>query len=66
MAKKSGSIGHSLQNIVLGVFMPFVISIPSMVRHWYRKYLIRRGKWRIEDLTRYESISFCLQNRGEG
>ncbi len=55
---KRHEFGHSLQNIILGVFMPFIISIPSMVRYWYRKYLIRSGKKRIEDLTMYESIWF--------
>lgn len=29
--------GHALQNAVYGVFMPFIISIPSAVRYWYRR-----------------------------
>lgn len=48
--------GHGLQNIMLGVFMPFVIAIPSCIRYWYRelKYY-RRGK---EPKTEYDAIWF--------
>ena len=28
--------GHSLQNIVFGPLMPFLVSIPSAIRYWYR------------------------------
>lgn len=30
--------GHAIQNCMWGPFMPFVISIPSAVRYWYRMF----------------------------
>lgn len=50
--------GHGLQNILLGVFMPFLVSIPSMVRYWYREILVRTGKKCYHDLPDYDSIWF--------
>lgn len=50
--------GHGLQNIMLGVFMPFVIAIPSLVRHWYREWLVRSGKKLYSELPAYDSIWF--------
>ena len=37
--------GHAIQNCYFGVLMPFVVSIPSAVRYWYRelKYY-KKGK----------------------
>ena len=35
--------GHGLQNIMLGVFMPFIVSIPSCIRYWWRECKIRKG-----------------------
>ena len=35
---KSHEYGHSFQNMVLGFFMPFIVSIPSSLRYHYRKY----------------------------
>lgn len=49
--------GHGLQNILWGPLMLFVISIPSMIRFWYREYLIKKGK----TLKPYESIWFESQ-----
>jgi hypothetical protein len=34
---KNHELGHALQNAVFGVFMPFVVAIPSAVRYWYRR-----------------------------
>lgn len=50
--------GHGLQNIMLGVLMPFLVSIPSCVRYWYREYLIRSGKKQYHQLPDYDSIWF--------
>ncbi len=50
--------GHGLQNIMLGVFMPFLVSIPSAIRYWYREILVRSGKKRYHDLPDYDSIWF--------
>ena len=53
--------GHGLQNLIWGPLMPFVISIPSAIRYWYREYLVRfKGKKRW-DLPYYDSIWFECQ-----
>lgn len=54
---KSHECGHGFQNILWGPLMLFVISIPSMIRFWYREYLIKKGK----TLKPYESIWFERQ-----
>lgn len=48
--------GHSIQNCCYGLLMPFIVSIPSCVRYWYRtfKYL-RKG---ITPPTDYYDIWF--------
>lgn len=50
--------GHGLQNIMLGVFMPFFVSVPSCIRYWYREWLVRSGRKRYHDLPTYDSIWF--------
>ena len=40
---KSHEYGHSFQNMVLGFFMPFIVSIPSSLRYHYRKYKRKKG-----------------------
>lgn len=50
--------GHCLQNIALGIFMPFVVSIPSCVRYWYRELLVRSGKKKRHDMSDYDSVWF--------
>ena len=50
--------GHGLQNIMLGVFMPFVVCIPSVIRYWYREYLVRVKKRDYWSLPPYDSIWF--------
>lgn len=37
-------LGHSIQNAVLGPFMPIAVGIPSAVRYWYRELRARLGK----------------------
>jgi hypothetical protein len=54
LSMKQHESGHGLQNIMLGVFMTFVISIPSAVRYWWREYNVRRGAV----LPPYNSIWF--------
>lgn len=29
--------GHSIQNAIFGPFMPILVSIPSVIRYWYRR-----------------------------
>lgn len=31
--------GHALQNCVYGIFMPFLVSIPSCLRYHYRRFM---------------------------
>lgn len=49
--------GHGFQNILWGPLMLFVITIPSVIRFWYREYLTKKGK----TLKPYESIWFESQ-----
>lgn len=46
--------GHGLQNIIWGPLMLFVISIPSMIRFYYRQHLESKGVI----LKPYDSIWF--------
>lgn len=55
---KQHESGHGLQNIMLGIFMPFLVSIPSCMRYWYREILVRSGKKRYHELPDYDSIWF--------
>lgn len=36
--------GHSVQNAVFGIFMPFIVCIPSAVRYWIFKFRASSGK----------------------
>jgi hypothetical protein len=42
MHLKRHEYGHSFQNMMLGVFMPLLVTIPSAIRYHYRNY--RRAK----------------------
>lgn len=51
--------GHGIQNIIFGVFMPFVVSIPSLIRYWYREFkFYKKG---LKPTTDYDSIWFEKQ-----
>ena len=54
LSTKRHESGHGLQNIMLGVFMPVLVSIPSAIRYWWRVYQTRRGHG--ASLTPYDSI----------
>lgn len=49
-------LGHSYQNAIFGIFMPFLVSIPSVIRYWYRelKYYIKG----LQPKTKYSDIWF--------
>ena len=48
--------GHGLQNCVFGPFMLLIVSIPSMIRFWYRElHFYRKGK---QPTTGYDDIWF--------
>ena len=51
----SHECGHGLQNIIWGPLMLFVISIPSLIRFWYIRYLYKKSKPNVPD---YYSIWF--------
>lgn len=34
---KNHEVGHSIQNIYMGIFTPLIVSIPSVIRYWYRE-----------------------------
>ncbi len=55
---KQHEAGHGIQNIIFGWLMPFVVSIPSLIRYWYREFLIRSGKKFYWELPDYDSIWF--------
>lgn len=59
----SHECGHTVQNIMFGPLMPFLVSIPSAIRFWYRNHAMKRGK----DLKPYYDIWFEEQatNIGE-
>lgn len=58
-ATRNHEHGHAVQNAVYGLLMPFIVSIPSATRYWYRKVLIKFGKG--NDLPPYHSIWFESQ-----
>lgn len=53
---KNHELGHAVQNAVYGVFMPFIVCIPSATRYWYRTILERLGK--ADNLPPYDSAWF--------
>lgn len=55
---KSHEYGHSLQTLILGPLMPFIVSIPSAIRYWYREYLYRVKKIKYSDMPDYDSMWF--------
>lgn len=55
-ATKYHEHGHGVQNCFWGLLFPFVISIPSAVRYWYREFKYNRKG--IKPETSYDSIWF--------
>ena len=47
--------GHAIQNCLFGVFMPFIVNIPSAIRYHYRNY---RTKKHLPNKTAYDDIWF--------
>lgn len=50
--------GHSVQNCYLGPFFLFLVALPSMVRYWYREYLVRVKHKKYSELPEYDAIWF--------
>ena len=40
---KRHEYGHSFQNMMLGLFMPLLVNIPSAIRYHYRNYKKAKG-----------------------
>lgn len=56
---KAHEYGHTWQNAFYGLLMPFIVSIPSVIRYWYFTIGFKRGKVFSPDW--YESIWFERQ-----
>jgi hypothetical protein len=50
--------GHGVQNCIFGPLMPILVCIPSVVRYWYREWLVRSGRKKYDELPDYYSIWF--------
>ena len=46
--------GHSIQNALFGIFFPFIVAIPSVIRYWKRNFDSSKGK----NLEPYDAIWF--------
>lgn len=55
---KQHEAGHGIQNIIFGVFMPFIVALPSVIRFGWREYLVKSGKAYYWNLPPYDSIWF--------
>jgi len=42
---KRHEYGHSFQNLMLGIFMPLFVNIPSAIRYHYRNYKKAQGHY---------------------
>ena len=47
--------GHAIQNCFFGVFMPFIVNIPSTIRYWLRKFKTQKSKYIYSTI-----IAFCI------
>lgn len=55
---KQHEAGHSLQNLMFGPIMPFLVCIPSAIRYWSRREAIRKKKKTYADMPPYDAIWF--------
>lgn len=53
---KQHEAGHGIQNIILGPLMPILVSIPSCIRYWYRRWLVKHGKKLWSELPDYDAF----------
>ena len=53
--------GHGIQNLIFGVFFPFLIGLPSAIRYWYRDLVVRLGLKNISNLPDYDAVWFEKQ-----
>lgn len=52
---KEHEFGHTVQNAILGPFTLLLVSVPSMLRYWYRQFLYSHGKYPKRE---YDSVWF--------
>jgi len=52
---KEHEFGHTIQNCIFGPFQLFIVTIPSVIRYWYRYSCEKKGK---ELKTYYDDIWF--------
>lgn len=55
---KNHEYGHGIQNCYFGFLMPFLVTIPSIIRYWYHAYKESKG---VHGLPDYYSIWFERQ-----
>lgn len=48
--------GHSIQNLILGPLMPFVVDIPSAIRYWFREYVYKYDESTYKLLPPYDAF----------
>lgn len=53
--------GHSIQNCYFGFLFPFIVAIPSAVRYWYRRAVVKFGIKAQDELPGYYDIWFEKQ-----
>lgn len=58
VSTKNHEFGHALQNCVYGILTPFIVTIPSAIRYWYRRIRQRKG---LLNTTPYDAIWFEKQ-----
>ena len=52
---KNHELGHGFQNCWFGPLMPFIVSVPSAIRYWYREIRESKGN---PCKTDYDSVWF--------
>ena len=55
-ATKRHEAGHGIQNCMYGPAMPFIVTIPSVIRYWYREYMYKHAQH--HKITDYDAIWF--------
>ena len=58
LSTKTHEHGHGVQNCIFGPLMLIVVCIPSVVRYWYREWLVRSGIKKYSELSDYDSVWF--------
>ena len=53
---RNHELGHAIENCVFGPMMPFLVSIPSAIRYWYREWLVRSEQKKYSELPPYDSV----------